>query len=444
MASNRPNAADPKVAAPNAITQDGAKEKEDDMFVLISRRNPWKDGKLVSSLENPPTTSTKSADTGSNTKDKDGWETIPLFGSNPKPRLETELRNHAGRIFYRICEHFDTGVTDGDFSRPRLVRYTYTYSLSQESGDHFLRAFFKAVDLQISGDEDISFEDIRLKFFDFGDYLFNHFYLPVKASTKKTPQPSLALHSAVQEAQGRGRQQDVGTGPRLSILRRDCLIRDLHRCIISRRFDLAEAMKRRLDPGGSRDDEGNLIANDPFEPAQLEVAHILPHSLTRMNQGDELNVSKESTLSILDMFDVGVAELIQGPEIDRPRNALTLTHDFHQWFSDFQVYFEPVPDSDHTYTIRTHVAEEYFFRRPALPITCELYLTPERKIEPPSSRLLAIHCAISRILYLSGAGEYIDKIYRDMEEHGVQANGSTPLGHFVSLAISEQSSSACA
>ena len=141
------------------------------------------------------------------------------------------------------------------------------------------------------------------------------------------------------------------------------------------------------------------------------------------------------------MFDLGVAELIQGPEIDRPRNALTLTHDFYQWFGDFQVYFEPIPSRDHTYIIRTHVSEDYFFRRPSLPITRELYLTPERTIEPPAPRLLAIHCAIARILHLSGAGEYIDKIYRDMEEHGVQADGSTPLGRLISLAISEQSSS---
>ena len=47
-------------------------------------------------------------------------------------------------------------------------------------------------------------------------------------------------------------------------------------------------MKRRRTPGGSRDDKGNLIADDELEPAQLEVAHILPHSLTKMNQGGEL------------------------------------------------------------------------------------------------------------------------------------------------------------
>ncbi|GAP87387.2 hypothetical protein SAMD00023353_2700220 [Rosellinia necatrix] len=53
------------------------------------------------------------------------------------------------------------------------------------------------------------------------------------------------------------------------------------------------------------------------------------------------------------MFDVGVAELIQGPEIDRRRNAITLTTHYHRSFGDFQVYFEPVPNKDYVYMIKT-------------------------------------------------------------------------------------------
>lgn len=107
----------------------------------------------------------------------------------------------------------------------------------------------------------------------------------MKASTKKTPQPSPASHSAVQEAQGQCGQQSVGTGPRLSALRRECLIRDRHRCVVSRAFDQAEAFKRRNDPDGLRDDEGNLLENGSTKLEALEVAHILPHSF---NKGFEL------------------------------------------------------------------------------------------------------------------------------------------------------------
>ncbi|KAI1157327.1 hypothetical protein F5B18DRAFT_657801 [Nemania serpens] len=215
-------------------------------------------------------------------------EGILNFSSSHPPPLETELRNHASRRFHDICHHFDTGLSADNYSRPRLVRSTYECSLSPESGDYFLRFFFKAVDLPIDGREPINFGDMRAKFLDFAEYLFDNFFLPVKASTKKTPQPSPALHSAVQEAQGNGGQQYTGTGPRLSVLRRDCLIRDRYCCVRSRRFDFTEAMNRRRTPGGPRDDDDNLIANDPIEPDQFEVAHILPHSLTKANQKGEL------------------------------------------------------------------------------------------------------------------------------------------------------------
>ncbi|KAI0140429.1 hypothetical protein GGR57DRAFT_426175 [Xylariaceae sp. FL1272] len=214
-------------------------------------------------------------------------EGILDFSPRPPP-LESEQRNQARHRFHDICEHFDRGIPLGDYSRPRLVRYTYEHALSEESGDHFLRLFFKAIDLPIDGNGPISFDDLRAKFFSFAEYLFENFFLPVKASTKKTPQPSPALHSAVQEAQGRGGQQYVGTSVRLSVLRRDCLIRDRHRCVISRAFDVTEAMNRVRNPDGARDDEGNLIEEDELAPIHLEVAHILPHSLTKMNQRGEL------------------------------------------------------------------------------------------------------------------------------------------------------------
>ena len=52
------------------------------------------------------------------------------------------------------------------------------------------------------------------------------------------------------------------------------------------------------------------------------------------------------------MFDSGVAHLIEGVEIDRPRNALTLTHKLHRLFGDFEIFFQPVEGQEHhTYRI---------------------------------------------------------------------------------------------
>ncbi|KAI1752976.1 hypothetical protein F4782DRAFT_530089 [Xylaria castorea] len=60
--------------------QSGVEEKEEDMFVLIDRANPWKDGKLVSSHRKPPAKGINSAD--NNAKEKDGWETATLVGDS--------------------------------------------------------------------------------------------------------------------------------------------------------------------------------------------------------------------------------------------------------------------------------------------------------------------------------------------------------------------------
>ena len=97
------------------------------------------------------------------------------------PSFGMEVRNHAKGRLDSICNHFENdGTRQPDFSRPRLIRYTHAYSCSQESGDYFLRIFHEAVGLSVDGNEPLDFEEIRPKFFGFGDSLFNDFFLPGK------------------------------------------------------------------------------------------------------------------------------------------------------------------------------------------------------------------------------------------------------------------------
>jgi hypothetical protein len=111
----------------------------------------------------------------------------------------------------------------------------------------------------------------------------------VKASTRKTPQPSPASHSAIRHLQGD--LAFLGTPERVSALRGACLVRDRHRCVITRRFDLNEANSRAKlasrEGTVARDDDGNPFDNTTSFSA-LEVAHIIPHSLTRLNASNEL------------------------------------------------------------------------------------------------------------------------------------------------------------
>jgi hypothetical protein len=76
-------------------------------------------------------------------------------------------------------------------------------------------------------------------------------------------------------------QDFVGTPDRVASLRGECLLRDRYRCVISRLFDAEEANRRlKMHGDKAKDQNGNLLVADP-RFSHLEVAHILPHSLTK-------------------------------------------------------------------------------------------------------------------------------------------------------------------
>ncbi|KAK3384077.1 hypothetical protein B0T24DRAFT_72720 [Lasiosphaeria ovina] len=364
----------------------------------------------------------------------------PLFAN-------AQERTQAVGRFRRIVNYFEAAEQPAPrysgcdkYNRPALIRLTFEYARSQESQDKFLKAFFQSLALGMLDDNDgIDLSDDRVVadfgslLFGFADYLITNFFLPLRAATNKTPQPSPVYHAAVLQAQTQEEQQRVqdfmGTPERLSVLRRNCLIRDRHRCIITRTFDDAEIGARWKQQQPPRDDDGNLFdSDDRFE--DLEVAHILPHALTK-SENSELDEPRRSAIAILNMFDNGVMHLIEGVDIHRPRNALTLTLNMHRRFGNFNIFFEPVANAaPHTYRICTFlpwIANQF-------PITRTLFTHPS--IDPPSERLLTLHSAIGHILHLSAAGDYIEHILRDMEDLKVaREDGKTQLGVLVSLAL---------
>ncbi|OAA53613.1 hypothetical protein SPI_09320 [Niveomyces insectorum RCEF 264] len=377
---------------------------------------------------------------------------------SPQPSLTDAERAQARDAFYRIVRHFERIDDDAQagatvaaisrssssrgrgrtYSQPRLIRCTYEFALLDTSRDIFLRAFFETMALPLGGNEQLDFAELEPLFRGFAEYLMDHFFLPLKASTAQTPQPSPAYHSAVIRAQGAGPQAFggiPGTPERLSALRGTCLVRDRFRCVISRSFDSDECTKRYEEHGDdARDEDGVLFSQQQLSLASLEVAHILPHALTKPNASGDLDKSREAALAILNMFDNGVTHLINGVDIDRPRNALSLAHGFHRQFGAFKIYFDAVPGQSNTYQVQS------FLPGPVtaafnLPVVRTLFDTENHTIDMPSPRLLAVHRAIAHILHLSGAGEYIDRVLRDMEDNNVRSDGSTELGRMVTLGL---------
>ncbi len=249
----------------------------------------------------------------------------------------------------------------------------------------------------------------------------------MRASGGKTSYPASAVSESIPE------DSTPGINERLSGLRKACLTRDRHRCVVTRRFDQAEADRRLQSDGyeNARDDDGRLLKEEE-EMDFVEVAHILPHGLMTASGNQE---AKGNARKILSMFDSGVLELIRGFDIDHPGNALTLTHSLHKQFGEFKIYFEPAPNAQTQPTYNIKSTRRTFSRH--VPVTRTLYEVSNRTIALPNPRFLAIHRAIALILHMSAAGEYIDRILREMEEPKVKSDGTTELGQIVALRLGD-------
>jgi hypothetical protein len=211
-----------------------------------------------------------------------------------------------------------------------------------------------------------------------------------------------------------------------------------------------------------KDDDGKSLLDERDNMAFVEVAHIIPHSLMSLTteEGEwrlvsahvmsDLNLvladdmqadSKQMAYRILKMFNPSAIHLINGVGIDRPMNALTLTHDLHKLFGNFDIAFEPAGSRSHTYKI-DYVETDRMGRVERLPVTLTLYLTPDRSIDPPSPQLLKFMLLLDTSFLLSAGGDYIDDFLRDIEEMeagDVMPNGSTRLDDYVWFRLGETS-----
>ncbi|KAH6628175.1 hypothetical protein F5144DRAFT_298577 [Chaetomium tenue] len=366
------------------------------------------------------------------------------------PIFNGQERAQAVDKFRRIITYFENTEQPASsqygrgYSRPALVRHTFEYARSPESQDKFLKAFFQSLALGMLDDNadgidlrnDDEIASLRELLFSFADHLIYHFFLPFRASAGRTPQPTPTYHLAVQQVQTQEEQQRmqelVGTPERLGALRGLCLTRDRHRCVITRAFDQEELLTERLRQPPARDDDGNVL-NPQDDYSHLEVAHLIPFGLTKSEGGDKLSEPKKATMAILNMFDVGIIHLIEGKDIDGPRNAITLSLEMRRLFGKFDIFFERVAGAAaNTYQIQAF--HPFLTAQLQFPVYRTLFSHPY--IDPPLARLLELHSAIGHILHLSDAGDYLNVILRDMEDGAmVREDGSTQLGALVNVAL---------
>ncbi|OZJ01564.1 hypothetical protein BZG36_05505 [Bifiguratus adelaidae] len=229
-----------------------------------------------------------------------------------QPFSLTPAESHKARnLFNHLTEHYEPEQTTNKRYKPvTLIRTTYERVIAK---DAFLNYFFLNIHEKLSSGKDIgstpdpsrtlSFfhdlsswdstqkDEVALAINEFADYMIDNFFVPLRASSVKTPQSTPASLSAMHVSTPTGMTQ------RVSALRHSCLIRDHHR---------GEAKKRYEEEGDNcKDDDGKPLEDESSDQFQyLEVAHILPHSLTSIPTEDsDLSDSKKNVLQILNMFD---------------------------------------------------------------------------------------------------------------------------------------------
>jgi hypothetical protein len=131
------------------------------------------------------------------------------------------------------------------------------------------------------------------------------------------------------------------------------------------------------------------------------------------------------------MFDPDVLPLIEEANIDRAYNTLILTPRFHYLFGNFELYFESITVS---YIYKINCTRSNFIIRNSIFLVIRFfYLSSNRNIDLSFLRFLAIYRVCAAILYLSGVGKYIDRVFKNMDGIVLTENRFSDIKYLILL-----------
>jgi len=159
-------------------------------------------------------------------------------------------------------------------------------------------------------------------------------------------------------------------------------------------------------------------------PICTRAAHIIPESINAIisgdNEGSDEYEYATSVRAILEHFGQVSLDGLNGCNIHRLENIITMDYS-KQWmmFDRLLIWLEEtgVPDQ-----YRVNAREAYYISDITNPVTLT---THEPQFPLPSPSYLRLHAACAQVAHLSGAGEYIDQVFREMEETHVLAHDGT-------------------
>ncbi|KAG8894860.1 hypothetical protein FRB99_000947 [Tulasnella sp. 403] len=256
---------------------------------------------------------------------------------------------------------------------------------------------------------------------DLAQYWVMNLLTPIKAQGGRTPAPSShnsdAAHSLSVTLTPAKRDR--------GLMKLNALKRDGYRCTISKSQDW------------------NHFDEELGGPAmELEAAHILPFSLNNLKSDQMASITLRSqkpvVWQIIEMFSRVRLEDLNGQDINRLENILTLSSIVHHRFGELNIWLKSVEGQPNCYRLELGPKVRYFASNVIPPAgTMVEFTTPDTATLPlPDPRYLALHAACAQVAHASGAAKYIDELLRDVEDRTVLAeDGSSVqlLDHVLSL-----------
>ncbi|KAK0440114.1 hypothetical protein EV421DRAFT_808374 [Armillaria borealis] len=206
------------------------------------------------------------------------------------------------------------------------------------------------------------------------------------------------------------------------------LARDNYRCILSGNVDTNSF------------DTGLTTVNETERITDIQLGHIFGELMSNCIVGMTDAAQKKldwaaSAADVVKRFgDISVVEELNQTNIHSAQNTFTVSPEFNGPFDRLRISLQPVGHEDsNAYQINTYPPNRY-----------ALYGLPERvtlmdasasgQIPLPSRRYFQLHDACAKISHLSGGGEVVEQLFRDVEDLKVLAEdgGSSDL---LSLAL---------
>ncbi|KIO15597.1 hypothetical protein M407DRAFT_237050 [Tulasnella calospora MUT 4182] len=206
------------------------------------------------------------------------------------------------------------------------------------------------------------------------------------------------------------------------------LKRDNYRCVVTGSYDGATFQKRR------KTDPTFKVDSTQF----TQAAHIFPDSLNQnLTWSDDLPGKKAeysaTAWAVVQRFGKVsvITESLNGPDIHRVENVLTMCLSAHELFDKLELWFEAT-NVPNTYNMCSNDEGNFELVNP--PVLRQVTLSSTSDLIPlPNSHYLRIHAACAKVAHLSGAAEYLETILDEWEERPVLASdgGSADMLSFL-------------